>query len=120
MMSYYNVLSLFVSEYKRSVEDELLKMSDTDLRDIFISLLNADRPFINKRADKMAAKERATQLYNDGDILSLLCEPLCRNQLRETLAASQQLYRVNIDQFIEENCSKLSPLAQNILKDCGK
>ena len=108
------------SEYNTKVQDELLKMPDKDVQHILGSLLNTDRPFINKRADKMAAKERATQLHKDHDLLSLLCEPLSRNQLRETLDAFQELYRVSLDQFIEENYHMLSQRAQGILKDCGK
>ena len=115
-----NVIPLFITEYSKTMEEELLKIPDKDLRHILVSLLNVDRPFTNKRADKMAAKERANQLYNDRDILSLLCEPVGRNQLKETLAAFLQLYRVDINQFIDENCSSLSTHAKDTLKDCGK
>lgn len=106
--------------YKKTVEDELLKLPDKDLSDILVSLLNVDRPLTNKRADKIAAKERAIVLYNDGDILSLLCEPVGRNQLKETLAAFLELYRVNINQFIDEKNSTLSTQAKETLKDCGE
>jgi len=108
----------YLNEYSKTMEEELLKIPDKDLRHILVSLLNVDRPFTNKRADKMAAKERANQLYNDRDILSLLCEPVGRNQLKETLAAFLQLYRVDINQFIDENCSSLSTHAKDTLKDC--
>lgn len=108
------------SEYNKKVQDELLKMPDKDVQDILGSLLNTDRPFINKRADKIAAKERAKQLHKDHDLLSLLYEPLSRNQLRETSDAFQELYRVSLDQFIEDNYRTLSQRAQSILKDCGK
>ena len=103
-----------------TIEDELLKIPDKDLSQILVSLLNADRPFANKRADKTAARERAMLLYDDGDILPLLCEPVSRNQLKETFAAFLQLYRVNVNQFIEENSSTLSTYAEETLKDCGK
>lgn len=85
-----------------------------------MSLLSVDRSSAKKRADKEAARIRATLLFNDGDILSLLCEKVGRNQLRETLAAFLELHRINIGQFIEEKCSTLSKKAQDTLKDCGK
>lgn len=108
------------SEYGRTLEDDLRKLEDKDLRHILISLLNVDRSSARKKADKMAARERATLLFNSGDILSLLCEPVGRNQLKETFAAFLELYRVNIAQFIEEKCSTLSKPARDTLKDCGK
>ena len=114
------VIPSFIADYKRTIEDELLKMPDKDLSQILVSLLNADRPFANKRADKSAAKDRAILLYSDGDILPLLCEPVSRNQLKETLAAFLHLYRVDVNQFIEEHASTLSICAKETLKDCGK
>lgn len=111
----------FIStEYEKTLEDDLSKLEDKDLRHILVSLLNVDRSCAKKKADKMAARERATLLFNNGDILSLLCEPVARNQLRETFAAFLELHRVNIAQFIEEKCSTLSKPARDTLKDCGK
>ncbi|XP_020619090.1 annexin A13-like isoform X1 [Orbicella faveolata] len=108
----------YFAEYGKTLENELSKVEDEDVRRILVSLLNVDRSSAKKRADKMAAKERATQLFNDGDILSLLCQPLGRNQLRETFAAFLDLHRVNIAQFIEDRCSSLSQQARDTLKDC--
>lgn len=108
------------TEYNKTLEDDLSKLPDEDVRHIVISLLNVDRLSAKKRADKEAARKRATQLFNDGDILSLFCEPVGRNQLKETLAAFLELHRINIPQFIEEKCSTLSKQAQETLKDCGK
>ena len=102
------------------MEDDLCKLKDKDLKHILVSLLNVDRSSAKKKADKMAARERATLLFNNADILSLLCEPVVRNQLRETLASFLELHRVNIAQFIEEKCSALSNPARDTLKDCGK
>lgn len=113
-------LEFIFTEYGKTLENELSKVEDEDVRRILVSLLNVDRSSAKKRADKMAAKERATQLFNDGDILSLLCQPLGRNQLRETFAAFLDLHRVNIAQFIEDRCSSLSQQARDTLKDCGK
>lgn len=93
---------------------------DNDLKHVLISLLNVDRPFTNKKADKLAAKERARSLYNSGDILAVLCEPLSRNQLKETLNAFLSLYRVNINQFIDEKSSSLSIQAKEAMKGFGK
>ncbi|XP_078349458.1 annexin A13-like isoform X3 [Oculina patagonica] len=108
----------YFTEYEKTLEDDLCKLEDKDLRHILVSLLNVDRSGAKKKADKMAARERATLLFNNGDILSLLCEPVARNQLRETFAAFLELHRVNIAQFIEEKCSTLSQPARDTLKDC--
>ena len=104
-------LKFIFTEYGKTLENELSKVEDEDVRRILVSLLNVDRS---------SAKKRATQLFNDGDILSLLCQPLGRNQLRETFAAFLDLHRVNIAQFIEDRCSSLSQQARDTLKDCGK
>lgn len=108
----------YFAEYGKTLENELSKLEDEDVKHILVSLLNVDRSSAKKRADKMAARERATLLFDDGDILSLLCEPLGRNQLRETFAAFLHLHRVNIAQFIDDRCSTLSQHARNTLKDC--
>ena len=113
-------MAFICTEYGKTLENELSKLEDEDVRHILVSLLKVDRSSANKRADKMAARERATQLFNDGDILSLLCEPIGRNQLKETFAAFLDLHRVNIAQFIEDRCSTLSQQARDTLKDCGK
>lgn len=108
----------YFTEYNKTLEDDLSKIPDEDVRHIVTSLLNVDRSSANKRADREAARKRATLLFNDGDILSLLCEQVGRNQLRETLAAFLEFYRINIGQFIEEKCSNLSKQARDTLKDC--
>ena len=113
-------LEFVFTEYGKTLENELSTLEDEDVRHILVSLLNVDRSSATKKADKMAARERATQLFNDGDILSLLCQPLGRNQLRETFAAFLALHRVNIAQFIQDRCSTLSQQARDTLKDCGK
>lgn len=115
-----NFTMLFITEYKKTIKDELLNLPDKDLSHILVSLIDVDRPSTNKRADKEAAKERAKMLYNNGDILSLLCEPHSRNQLKETFDAFLHLYRVNINQFIEDNSSALSTFANETLKGCGE
>lgn len=111
---------LFTSDYNKTIGDELQRIRDNDLKHVLISLLNVDRPFTNKKADKLAAKERARSLHNSGDILALLCEPLSRNQLKETLNAFLSLYRVNINQFIDEKSSSLSIEAKEAMKGFGK
>lgn len=108
----------YFAEFNKTLEDDLSKIPDKDVRHIGMSLLSVDRSSAKKRADKEAARIRATLLFNDGDILSLLCEKVGRNQLRETLAAFLELHRINIGQFIEEKCSTLSKKAQDTLKDC--
>lgn len=108
----------YFAEYGKTLENELSKLEDEDVRHILVSLLKVDRSSAKKRADKIAAKERATQLFNDGDVLSLLCQPLGRNQLKETFAAFLDLHRVNIAQFIDDRCSTLSQQARDTLKDC--
>lgn len=113
-------MEFIFSEYGKTLENELSKLEDEDVRHILVSLLKVDRSSAKKRADKIAAKERATQLFNDGDVLSLLCQPLGRNQLKETFAAFLDLHRVNIAQFIDDRCSTLSQQARDTLKDCGK
>ncbi|KAJ7358848.1 Annexin A6 [Desmophyllum pertusum] len=116
--SMIDVQDAYFTEYNKTLDDELSTLPDKDLTHVLVSLLNVDRSSAKKKADKMAAKERATLLFNDGDILSLLCEPVSRNQLKETLDAFLKLHRVNIGQFVEEKCSALSKLAQDTLKDC--
>lgn len=106
----------YSTDFNKTIEDELQRIRDNDLKHVLISLLNVDRPFTNKKADKLAAKERARSLYNSGDILALLCEPLSRNQLKETLNAFLSLYRVNINQFIDEKSSSLSIQAKEAMK----
>ncbi|KAJ7358824.1 Annexin A11 [Desmophyllum pertusum] len=108
---YDTIVSIIIAKYNKTLDDELSTLPDKDLTHVLVSLLNVDRSSAKKKADKMAAKERATLLFNDGDILSLLCEP-------KTLDAFLKLHRVNIGQFVEEKCSTLSKLAQDTLKDC--
>lgn len=117
-ITFLDTVERYHTEYKKTIKDELLNLPDKDLSHILVSLIDVDRPSTNKRADKAAAKERAKMLYNNRDILSLLCEPLSRNQLKETFDAFLHLYRVNINQFIEDNSSALSIFAKETLKGC--
>lgn len=115
-MMLVDVEEQYSSDYNKTIEDELRTIPDNDLKKVLISLVNVDRPFINKKADKSAANDRARSLYDTGDILALLCEPLSRNQLKETLNSFLELYRVNINQFIDEKSSRLSMDARDALK----
>ena len=106
------------------MKDDLQKIKDTDLRGILTSLYTVVRPLARVRADTNARQERAQQLLKDDDLISLVTEPLSRNQLRATLdefknMSGQPNINLDLEQYIQEKCD-LSEPAKRALQCVGK
>lgn len=114
--AYFNLLI----EYSETLDDELAKVEPEDLKEALMSLSKVDRQHALKKANKNAALTRAKSLHNDKDLLKLLCEPVSRNQLRETFSAYSHLYKVSMAGFIKENFSAWTKPARAALKAYGK